>query len=298
MNVQHNALLVDPTTPATLYVGADIGVWRSLDSGGTWAPFAYGLPESPVMDLKYFPANAHPGSPALLRAATYGRSVYEKVLSTAPPFTQSVQLYVRDTLLDRGLYPTVTGLKNPVGDGTVDAHESPDIVLVNAEKGSRSDLGSVINFYQFASLKDATNSLRSVQTARVYVQVHNRGPVPARGVKVMLLLSRDFFSDVPRNPPQLPANFENQVQAGTPIQTTDWRTLAIVTLDEVRAECPRIASALIPKDLLPGVGQYCVLALVSQADDLFTNNQQVVDTLCLGERKAAMKYAFFLPPPP
>jgi hypothetical protein len=71
LNVEHNALAVDRTAPANVYVGADIGVWHSADRGGTWKPLRNGLPGAPVFDLQIHLTQR------LLRAATYGRGVYE-----------------------------------------------------------------------------------------------------------------------------------------------------------------------------------------------------------------------------
>jgi hypothetical protein len=66
--------VVDPTAPQNLYVGADIGVWHSPDAGANWAPLQNGLPDAPVFDLQLHPTQR------LLRAATYGRGVYELAL--------------------------------------------------------------------------------------------------------------------------------------------------------------------------------------------------------------------------
>jgi photosystem II stability/assembly factor-like uncharacterized protein len=74
LDVEHNALVVDPTAPQNLYVGADIGVWHSPDAGANWAPLQNGLPDAPVFDLQLH------ATQRLLRAATYGRGVYELAL--------------------------------------------------------------------------------------------------------------------------------------------------------------------------------------------------------------------------
>jgi len=71
LDVEHNALVVDPAAPDNLYVGADIGVWHSPDRGLNWNPLQNGLPDAPVFDLQL-----HPGQ-RLLRAATHGRGLYE-----------------------------------------------------------------------------------------------------------------------------------------------------------------------------------------------------------------------------
>ena len=77
LDVQHNALVCDPANAGTVFVGADIGIWRSTDSGQNWAPFSSGLPDAPVLDLLLHNPRR------LLRASTYGRSVYEYDLATA-----------------------------------------------------------------------------------------------------------------------------------------------------------------------------------------------------------------------
>jgi hypothetical protein len=74
LDVEHNALVVDRASPADLYVGADIGVWHSSDSGRNWAPLQNGLPDAPVFDLQIHPTQR------LLRAATHGRGLYEITL--------------------------------------------------------------------------------------------------------------------------------------------------------------------------------------------------------------------------
>jgi photosystem II stability/assembly factor-like uncharacterized protein len=71
LDVEHNAVTVDRTSPANIYVGADIGVWHSADAGQTWHPLANGLPEAPVFDLQIHPTRR------LLRATTHGRGLYE-----------------------------------------------------------------------------------------------------------------------------------------------------------------------------------------------------------------------------
>lgn len=71
LDVEHNALAVDPGAPDNVYAGADIGVWHSPDKGQNWQPFQNGLPDAPVFDLQFHPTKR------LLRAATHGRGLYE-----------------------------------------------------------------------------------------------------------------------------------------------------------------------------------------------------------------------------
>ena len=74
LDVEHNAIIVDRTAPANVYVGADIGVWHSPNSGQTWEPLSNGLPDAPVFDLQIHPTRR------LLRASTHGRGLYELTL--------------------------------------------------------------------------------------------------------------------------------------------------------------------------------------------------------------------------
>ena len=71
LDVEHNALAVDPAAPNNIYAGADIGVWHSADGGLNWDPLQNGLPDAPVFDLQIHPTQR------LLRVATHGRGVYE-----------------------------------------------------------------------------------------------------------------------------------------------------------------------------------------------------------------------------
>jgi hypothetical protein len=71
LDVEHNALVVDPKASKHVYAGADIGVWHSPDQGKNWFPMANGLPEAPVFDLQVHPTRR------LLRASLHGRGIYE-----------------------------------------------------------------------------------------------------------------------------------------------------------------------------------------------------------------------------
>jgi hypothetical protein len=73
LDVPCGAIAVDgATTPTTLYVGTDLGVIRSVDAGALWSVLDdIHFPRVPVFDLAF---NSKAG---VLRAATYGRGVFE-----------------------------------------------------------------------------------------------------------------------------------------------------------------------------------------------------------------------------
>ncbi len=69
-----SAVTLDPDHPDIIYVGTDLGCYISPDGGGSWHPFMNGMPTTMINDLKVY-ANGR-----LLRAATHGNGVHERVL--------------------------------------------------------------------------------------------------------------------------------------------------------------------------------------------------------------------------
>jgi hypothetical protein len=81
-----NSVVVDPNDANTVYVALDTGVYvtRNINvctasSQACWTPFGTGLPNAPVIQLSAF----NEGSTSLLRAATYGRGIWQIPLATA-----------------------------------------------------------------------------------------------------------------------------------------------------------------------------------------------------------------------
>jgi photosystem II stability/assembly factor-like uncharacterized protein len=75
-NLPTNTIALDTrTTPATLYVGTDDGVYASTDVGATWSRFRAGFPNAQVIELKLNTTLN------ILAAATHGRGVWEILVS-------------------------------------------------------------------------------------------------------------------------------------------------------------------------------------------------------------------------
>lgn len=290
LDVQHNAIVVDPMNPTHVYAGADIGIWRSTDGGANWAVFSDGLPDAAVLDLQLH----HPRR--ILRASTHGRGVYERTLDALPK--QGVELYVRDTQLDQGRFATINFLPDPAHQGENVVHwRGPDIKLdtPDVDGNYQFPLTGTINFLDFVdTLNDdahnvATHATETI-TTRVYVQVHNRGVLAASNVRVMCLLA-----NASAGLPPLPAGYDVNVRSGTPINTGNWQTIGIATLDDVRVGFPKIAAfdltsnKLPPPAMLAGNDHHCVLALLHHADDPYTSTTTNTDLNSKQERKAAHK---------
>lgn len=82
----------DPANHNVLYVGTDVGVYLSLNKGGSWQKFMTGLPTVPVHDLKVHPRDRE------LIAGTHGRSIWIVDVTAIPQMsdsamTQSVMVF-------------------------------------------------------------------------------------------------------------------------------------------------------------------------------------------------------------
>jgi photosystem II stability/assembly factor-like uncharacterized protein len=70
-DIPTNTIVIDPEFPEIIYIGNDIGVWVSKDSGASWEPFSEDAPSSMlVMHLSIT-------GDKKLRAATYGLGVWQ-----------------------------------------------------------------------------------------------------------------------------------------------------------------------------------------------------------------------------
>jgi large repetitive protein len=94
-NAPANAVVVDAsTTPSTVYVGTDVGVFSSGSTAASWTevgpapgPGASGfLPDVPVTALRLFSSVTS----KRLRASTYGRGIWESVLFAGPDYEINV----------------------------------------------------------------------------------------------------------------------------------------------------------------------------------------------------------------
>ena len=292
LDVETNALVVDPANTSTLYTGADIGVWKSTDGGANWTVMENGLPDSAVLDLQIHQPSR------LLRAALHGRGVFQYKLDL--PVAADVELYIRDTSLDLGLTATVDWLDDPTQPPTqlVVHWESPNIKVDVPTPAGYQTPTTQINFYDFNyTIVDGSGNVATIDPAqgtvinRVYVEVHNRGIKIANNVQLMLLLA-----NASAGLPPLPAGYTANVQAGTPITNANWQTVGIQTVNNLQVGIPLVAEFDLPSTLLPppaslpGQSHFCLLAILHDAtDDPFTDTVQITDNLTIADRKVGQK---------
>lgn len=76
----------DPVNRNLLYVGTDVGIYVSLNGGGSWSPFMQGLANAvPVHDLKVHPRDRE------LIAGTHGRSIWIADVAPLQQMTNATQ---------------------------------------------------------------------------------------------------------------------------------------------------------------------------------------------------------------
>ena len=77
-DVPHHSVVVDPDYNQNIYVGNDLGVYVTTNSGANWYEFRNGMPYSLVFDVTIVYPNRK------LRVATHGNGIYERKLLENP----------------------------------------------------------------------------------------------------------------------------------------------------------------------------------------------------------------------
>jgi photosystem II stability/assembly factor-like uncharacterized protein len=286
-------ILIDPEEPRRLFLATDRGVLVSTDDGlgaprRRWRRIDGNLPRVPVTDIAIFPPRRPHLDPdetppiRVIRAATWGRGVWERVLDPAligdtdyptPPFRdtcvgQGVEVYVRDNILDTGEAATPETAIDPVGGVERSDSDGPDLRL-DRRNGDESwqlpvsnfaylpaeDAAAIADYAGFEAL--AERGPQKDATHRVYVQVHNRGPRTAK-IRVRAL----WHTLGPGNLFSLPAD-----PFGTIAATDDWQPVGDTIEVNVMPTEPRVvrwADWHVPNTVPDEVS---LVAVVSADDD-------------------------------
>jgi photosystem II stability/assembly factor-like uncharacterized protein len=290
-NIPVNAIEVDPTARDTVWVAADVGVYRSTDAGASWQAFNNGLPNALAKDLLFH------ASSRLLRVATQSRGVWEINVDqeTAP----QVEVYMRDSVVDTGrTFPSQSGVQSPFTNGVTthwwqctdikaDAPTYQQPVLADVDFEIFNDDHGVF----FAGLTHE-NGQRN-RKVRVYVHLHNRGPIPAQNAAVKV-----FFADASLGLPDLPTNFWTNFPNNSLPSNSPWKAIAaheIVPL--IETECPQVVGFewQVPAT---AASHTCLLAVVSSENDPVTSTDLVIHSLVRNSPHCSLKNLTIVNPPP
>lgn len=297
LDIQYNALAIARINGKThMFAAADIGIWHSQDGGLHWRPFSMALPETAVFDLHVFPGTVN--KPWLLRAATYGRSNYERVIAGGSQelqqsLTKPVQLYIRTNALDRGLYPATTRSVPAyvTNSRETDVRISVDMKMLKSTDGN-FDTPAEIDFCEFEALTNELFLPKRTISGRYYVRIHTRGVSTVDQVEVRLIMVRTDDTPEAINdatpPPNLPGNFTTIIRNGNPMPVnSDWIDIGTTFVNGLFAGTPLVTAIDFP---LTQEGSYFVLAILNQAKDLFDDRTVNPITLASDNRKVAMAY--------
>jgi photosystem II stability/assembly factor-like uncharacterized protein len=272
-----NTVVIDPAATNRIFIGTDVGVFRSEDQGGTWTPWDQGLPNVAVLDL-----GIHAPS-RLIRAATHGRGVWERPVDAAT--CAAVDIYMRDDAVDIGRrIPAPSGVEHPFQPGeTIYWYQSVDIEVDSPDPmtGYQTPSGT-IDYIDFETISHR-NPFRGT-TARVYVQVHNRGVNAATGVSV-----RAFWANAGGGLPDLPADFWMAFPGADPADTSVWHPIGLAqTIPTVRPGEPEIVEWdwLVPGD---APDHTCMFAAITCTDDAVNETGLDVDAIVPGNKHITLK---------
>lgn len=246
-------------SPPTLWAGTDTGVFQTPDGGISWAPFDTGLPNIVVADL----ALAAAGD--VLRAATYGYSMWEIRLDGSCP---QMDIYVRDDKLDTGEGSAPSGVPDPTqGSGFVNWWESVD-VKTDVFPYHPTPVDGV-DFDQFLHQNPVINDVAHPNANKLYVQVHNRGPLPSVNVMVKPLWA-DASAGLPPLPNDFWSTFPNAWTAPSSWSPVDGAAL-FRTIPQLAPHTPRILEWdwTIPTT---AAQHTCMLVVISADDDNVTRS--------------------------
>lgn len=91
-NIPINSVLYVEGSPKRLFLGTDVGVYVTEIGSNVWQPYGSGMPTTVVSDLEYLPTSKK------LRAATYGRGIWEVDATQCTAATPTIQALTPTTV--------------------------------------------------------------------------------------------------------------------------------------------------------------------------------------------------------
>ena len=282
----------------------------------TWRPFGVEMPLALVNQLMVVPGSNR------LRAATFGRGVWDVDLTTGPGAQPAVRLYIRQNIIEDGrTYPR--SLPALLRD---DPRLGP--AVAGMDFGHAFDIRVDAPPYQFFDDRVdgvefderlGADTLVPLVRNNVYVQVHNSGHTGVDNVEVHLyfMAAGAALPDPPPVPavaqPPLPgglalrppADFYRPAQNFDPVDPPvagQWlRVGPAQTLARVAPDTPSVARFewTVPASLAGGNVALLALCRHRVADDAWDPAPATIDALIVAERRTALRVVGVgaLPPP-
>lgn len=276
-----NALIVESRN--AMYIATDIGVFCTTDAGKTWAWFSEGLPRTDISDLRLFTAQG--GTIRLLRAASYGRGIWERDLNGASATDPTI--FLRDHAMATGRLsttPTNAAFDEPlqgiVRGQALDWWQCADLKIEIPVRAKPTS----VDYVEFeANVRHC--ALQPGQLHEVYVQVNNRGSRTANNVSLKLL-----YSDASNGLLDLPPDFWAKYPADS-IDLSIWKPIgAAILIPSITPTKPEVVN--FPWQAPAGkLDRICFLAVVNCADDPIPAVKKIYDVrqLVTTERRVGLR---------
>ena len=290
-NIALNAIELDPENPDTVFVAADVGVFRSTNAGAVWTAFSNGLPNALVKDLLFHARSR------LLRAATQSRGVWEIAVDQAT--IPGVEIYLRDSTADSGRSsPSPSGVADPFTFGAQTFWWQCQDIKVDSPTFQKP-LSSDVDFECFeddhgifAAGLVHENAQRN-RMVRVFVQVHNRGVLPALNVAVKV-----FFAASAVTLPNLPTGFWSGFPNNVLPSDSPWQPIGPPKV-VARVECG--GAEIVPFDwTVPGTAppNASLLAIMTADNDSIATSELNIATLVTQNKKCGLTNTTVVNPSP
>ena len=254
-------------SPTEWFVGTDIGVFRTTNAGGGWVNYSQGMPNTAIYDLRLRAGGS------LLRAATHGRGLWE--IRTDLAVQPTVDLFVRDHVMDTGRAPSGAPATAAWEDATRHITlNTPcfwwECADIKTDAPPSWQLGPTeVNYLNFETKLVHEDPEKGNQN-RVYVQVHNRGPLAATNVTVKAMTA-PASAGLPDLPADFWATWPNS--AGDANWTPVGSPQVIASLDPLRPE-------VLEWTWTPPVAadaHTCMLVVIDSPDDPIPAASKVFD---------------------
>jgi photosystem II stability/assembly factor-like uncharacterized protein len=299
IDIPVNAIVIDEDQADTMYIGTDIGVFRTINGGQKWTPFSEGLPNTAVYDmrLRYTPAK-------ILRAVTHGRGIWERRLDvqTLP----DVDIYVRHHIMDTGRFASSSS--SAVNAAFEDEFQNISFgeplswwmcadIKIDSLKESENELQyqmrepDSVDYVKFERQLHHTNSIRG-RVNRVYVQIHNRGIKSVeKDVKVKLFYA---YADSSTGYPDLPSDFWTAFPQNSQ-DTSNWKPIGGV---QVLPSAPKTLTNTEPTILYwewstpqDAPDKACILVVIDSIEDPITGTNKIfnIERLLSIEKHVGLK---------